>query len=141
MSYEHQEGYRTYANVEYESNNFTIKTITITLSTGAWVLNTMTPAPKLYMHNVAFSVLGGGNFTGVFISADNVAYTNEAIVGKRSVSVYNSSGYTGLITSVYINGLDGLSDLAAVITANDTLTSSVTENKTIGIVSDTVTPL
>ena len=90
---------------------------------------------------IAFSVLGGGNFTGVFISADSVAYTNEAIVGKRSVSVYNSSGYTGLITSVYINGLDGLSDLNAVICANDTLTSSVTENKTIGIVSDTVTPL
>ena len=142
MSYEHQEGYRTYANVEYENNNFTIKTITVTLSTGAWVLNTLTPAPKLYMHNVAFSILGGGTFTGVFISADNVAYTNEAIVGKRSVSVYNSTGYSGgLITSVYINGLDGLSDLAAVITANDSLTSSVTENKTIGMVSDTVSPL
>ena len=143
MSYEHQEGYRTYANVEYENNNFTIKTITVTLSTRAWVLNTLTPTPKLYMHNVAFSVLGGRNFTGVFISADNVEYTNETIVGKRSVSVYNSTGYaSGLITSVYINGLDGVSDLDATITANDTLTSSATAaNVTIGISSDTVTPL
>ena len=143
MSYEHQADYRTYTNVEYESNLFTIKTITLTLSTGAWVLNTMTPTPKLYMHNVAFSVLGGGNFTGVFISADNVAYTNEAIVGKRSVSVYNSTGYaSGLITSVYINGLDGVSDLDATISANNSLNSSVvTANETIGIVTDTVTPL
>ena len=142
MSYEHQTGYRTYANVEYESNNFTIKTITVTLSTGEWVLNTLTPTPKLYMHSVAFSVLGGGSFTGVFISADNVAYTNEAIVGKRSVSVYNCTGYaSGLITSVYINGLDGASDLDAVISANDSTTSSVTENKTIVISSDTVTPI
>ena len=95
------------------------------------------------MHNVAFSVLGGGSFTGVFISADNVAYTNEAIVGKRSVSVYNSSGYTGgLITNVYINGLDGASDLDATLSVNDTLTSTVTQvNQTIGIISDTVTPL
>ena len=78
----------------------------------------------------------------MFISADNVAYTNEAIVGKRSVSVYNSTGYaSGLITSVYINGLDGASDLDAVISANDSTTSSVTENKTIGISSDTVTPI
>ena len=97
----------------------------------------------LNMHNVAFSVLGGGTFTGVFISADNVAYTNETIIGKRSVSVYNSSGYaSGLITSVYINGLDGASDLDATLSANDSLTSTVTgANVTIGIVSDTVTPL
>ena len=90
-----------------------------------------------------FSVLGGGSFTGVFISADKDAYTNEAIVGKRSVSVYNSSGYeSGMITSVYITGLDGLSDLSATISANNSLTSVVTEaNKTIGITSDTVTPL
>lgn len=142
MSYERQEGYRTYANVEYENNNFTIKTITLSLSTGEWVLNTITPAPKLYMHNVVFSVLGGGTFTGVFISADNVAYTNETIVGKRSVSVYNSTGYaSGLITSVYINGLDGASDLDAVISANDSLNSAVTANETIGITTDTVTPL
>ena len=143
MSYEHQADYRTYANVEYENNNFTIKTITITLSTKAWVLNTITPTPKLYMHNVAFSVLDGGTFTGVFISADNVAYTNETIVGKRSVSVYNSSGYAGgMITSVYINGIDGTLDNDAVISANNnSLNSAVTENKTIGITSDTVTPL
>ena len=142
MSYEHQEGYKTYANVEYENNNFTIKTITVTLSTKEWVLNTLTPTPKLYMHNVAFSVLGGGTFTGVFISADNVAYTNETIVGKRSVSVYNSTGYaSGMITNVYINGLDGASDLDATISANNSLTSVVTENKTIGIVTDTVIPL
>ena len=142
MSYEYQEGYRTYTNVEYKNNNFTIKTITVTLSTRAWVLNTLTLAPKLYMHNVAFSVLGGGSFTGVFISADNVAYTNEAIVGKRSVSVYNSSGYaSGMITSVYINGLNGASDLDATISANDSTTSVVNPNETIGIVEDTVTPL
>ena len=96
----------------------------------------------LILHNVVFSVLGGGSFTGVFISADKDAYTNEAIVGKRSVSVYNSTGYeSGLITSVYINGLDGVSDLDAVISANDSLTSVVTVNKTIGITSDTVIPL
>ena len=78
----------------------------------------------------------------MFISADNVAYTNETIVGKRSVSVYNSTEYeSGLIASVYINGMDGLSDLDAIISANNSLTSVVTENKTIGIVSDTVTPL
>ena len=142
MGYEHHTDYNTYANVEYESNNFTIKTITVTLTTGAWVLNTLTPTPKLYLHNVVFSVLGGGNFTGVFISADKDAYTNEAIVGKRSVSVYNSSGYSGgLITSVYINGLDGLSDLNAVISANDSNNNGVTANATIGITSDTVTPL
>lgn len=141
MSYEHKEGYRTYANVEYESNNFTIKTITVTLSTGAWVLNTMTPAPKLYMHNVVFSVLGGGSFTGVFISADNVAYNQATIVGNRSVSVYNSTGYAnGLITNVYITGFIG-KDIYAVISANDSLTSSVTANETISITSDTVTPL
>lgn len=142
MSYEHQAGYKTFANVEYESNNFTIKTITVTLSNRAWVLNTLTPTPKLYMHNVAFSVLGGGSFTGVFISADNVAYTPETIVGKRSVSVYNSTGYeSGLITNVYINGIDGTLDNQATISANNSLTSFVTEDKTIGIVTDTVIPL
>lgn len=143
MAYEHQAGYYVYANVDYENNNFTIKTITVTLSTRAWVLNTLTLAPKLYMHNVVFSVLGGGSFTGVFISADSAAYTNEAIVGKRSVSVYNSTGYSGgLITSVYINGTDGISDLTATLSVNDTLTSTVTEvDKTIGITTDTVTPL
>lgn len=62
MSYGHQEGYRTYANVEYENNDFTIKTITVNLSTGAWVLNTLTPTPKLYKHvitlvNCGFSVI------------------------------------------------------------------------------------
>ena len=143
MSYEHQEGYKTYANVEYENNNFTIKTLTITLATKAWALNTLTLSPKLYMHNVAFSVLGGGTFTGVFISADSVAYTQETIVGKRSVSVYNSTGYAGgMITSVYINGPDGMSDLNATLSVNDTLTSTVTEtDKTIGFATDTVTPL
>ena len=143
MSYEHQAGYRTYANVEYESNNFTIKTITVNLSTREWVLNTLTTTPKLYMHNVTFSVLGGGSFNGVFTSADNVAYTNEAIVGTRSLSVYNSTGYEGgMITNVYINGLDGLSDLSAtIISVNNSLESVVTDNKTIGITTDTVTPL
>ena len=108
MSYEHQTGYRTYANVEYENNDFTVKAITVQLKTGAWELNTITAPPKLYMHNVAFSVIRGGSFTGVFISADSVAYSHETIIGKRSVSVYNSNGYDGgLMTYVYISGLSG----------------------------------
>lgn len=141
MSFGHQDGYRTYANVEYENNNLTIKTITVNLKTGAWVLNTFTPTPKLYMHNVAFSVLGGGSFTGVFISADNAEYTHETIIGKRSVSVYNSNGYAeGLITNVYIIGLIG-TDLEAALSTNNSLTSTASANETIAIVTDTVTPL
>ena len=141
MSYEHQTNYYVYTNVEYEDNNVTVKAITVNLKTGAWVLNTMTPTPKLYMHNVAFSVLGGGSFTGVFISADNAAYTHETIVGKRSVSVYNSNGYEGgLITNVYINGLSG-SDLDANITVNNSLTYALANMETIAIVSDTVNAL
>lgn len=141
MSYEHQTDYNVYANVEYENNNFTIKTITVTLKTGAWLLNTLTPTPKLYMHNVAFSILGGGSFTGVFISADSVAYTHETIVGKRSVSVYNSTGYEGgLITNVYITALSD-TDLDAALSVNNSLTSVASANETIAIVTDTVTPL
>ena len=141
MSYGHQKGYNVYANVEYENENFTIKTISVNIKTGAWELNTLTPTPKLYMHNVAFSILGGGSFTGVFISADSVAYTHETSVGKRSVSVYNSSGYEGgLITNVYINGLSG-TDLDAALSVNNSLTYVVPTNETIAIVTDTVTPL
>ena len=141
MSYEHQQGYRTYANVEYENEDFTVKAITVTLSTGAWELNTIMVPPKLYMHNVAFSVLGGGTFTGVFISADSVAYTRETIVGKRSVSVYNSSGYNGgMIMSVSIDSLSGTA-LRAGLSVNNSLTYVVPVNETIAIVSDTVTPL
>ena len=141
MSYGHQEDYRTYANVEYENGEFTVKVITVNLKTGAWVLNTLTPTPKLYMHNVAFSILGGGSFSGVFISADNAVYTHETIIGKRSVSVYNSNGYEGgLITNVYINGLSG-TDLDAAISINNSLTSVASATETIAIVTDTVTPL
>ena len=141
MSYEHQAGYRTYTNVEYKDEEFTIKTITVNVTTGAWTLETLTPTPRLYMHNVAFSILGGGFFTGVFISASSVAYTHETIIGKCSVSVYNSAEYNGgLITNVYINGLSG-TDLDATLLINNTLTSSVPSNETIAIVSDTVTPL
>ena len=142
MSYEHKAGYRTYSNVEYESNNFTIKTITVTLSTGAWVLDTLELAPKLYMHNVAFSVLNGGSFTGVFISTDNVAYSQATIVGARSVSVYNSSGYSGgLITNVYITGFLGKNIYADISANNSFTTNGVTANETVSIVKDTVTPL
>lgn len=141
MSYGHQDGYRTYANVEYENNYFTVKTITVTLSTGAWVLNTLTPTPKLYMHNVVFTSISGATFTGVFISANNVAYTHETIVGKRSVSVYNSNGYAdGLITNVYINSLNG-PDLEGTLSVNTSLTHVVSEPETLCIMSDTVTPL
>lgn len=141
MAYEHQTDYNVYANVEYENDDFTMKAITVNLKTGAWLLNTLTPTPKLYMHNVAFSILGGGFFTGVFISADKTAYTNETIVGKRSVSVYNSSGYgEGLITNVYIDGLSG-TDLDATVTVNNSLTYALANTETLSVVSDTVTPL
>lgn len=141
MSYGHQEGYRTYANVEYESNDFTIKSITVTLSTGAWVLNTHTAAPKLYMHCVSLSILGGGSFTGVFITSDKDAYTNETIVGKRSISVYNSNGYEGgLITNVYISAMSG-TDLDGNVAVNNSLTYALANSETLSVTSDTVTPL
>lgn len=40
----HTAGYLTYSNIEYENNVMTVKTITITISTGGWVLNELTPA-------------------------------------------------------------------------------------------------
>ena len=92
-------------------------------------------------YNVAFSVLSGGSFTGVFISDDSVAYNQATIVGERSVSVYNSTGYTGgLITNVYITGFLG-KDIYADISANNSFTNGATANETISIVKDTVTPL
>ena len=77
----------------------------------------------------------------MFISDDSVAYTKATIVGERSVSVYNSTGYSGgLITNVYISGFLG-NNIYADISANNSLTSSVTANETISIVKDTVFPL
>ena len=40
----HTAGYLTYSNIEYENNVMTVKTITITISTGGWVLNELSPA-------------------------------------------------------------------------------------------------
>lgn len=39
---EHQEGYLTFTHLGFENNTFTFKAITVTISTGAWVLNSAT---------------------------------------------------------------------------------------------------
>lgn len=88
MSYGHQEGYRTYSNAEYESNAFVIKSITITLSTGAWVL-TSTTLPKT------------NNFVkGVRLAAN----VNLSVDGSGDAQIKPNSIY--MITGWKDNGLE-----------------------------------
>lgn len=49
---EHTSGYLTYTNVEYESGETKIKTITITLSTLGWVMTENVVADKSYVDNL-----------------------------------------------------------------------------------------
>lgn len=141
MAYGHQEGYRTYANVEYENNDFTVKSITVTLSTGAWVLNTLTTAPRLYRHNVRVSTITGANFTAVFISSVRSEFTTETIVGRSSISVYNSKYSQGLITSISVDSYMSPDGYATITYQPSLTTSSTIDGEAIYVESDKVTPL
>lgn len=86
MSYGHQEGYNVYANVEYEDGDFTIKTITVNLKTGAWTLDTLTTGGRLYKHVITPVGLG---FSLIDYSAIPTPYTPE----EMSKSYYHVCGY------------------------------------------------
>lgn len=143
MSYGHQDGYRTYTNVDCENDNFTIKTITVTLSTGAWVLNTLTAAPKLYKHVVTPAGVG---FSVIDYSTIPTPYTPEQmsktyhltcgyypggsrgpIVGPVEVSLDSASGMVGFNLKYLANSETGYtettgSELMAVDSWTDTVT-------------------
>ena len=96
--------------------------------------------------HIRYCVIGGYQlifliFQSSFLLILHNNIHNKFIVGNRSVSVYNSTGYNGgLITNVYITGFMG-NDIWATISVNSSLTNSSTANESISIVEDTVSPL
>lgn len=121
MSYGHQEGYRTYANVEYESNEFTIKSITVTLSTGAWVLNTKIvgdPSPT-YKHCMTFKLLNGGGTLTKKIQFTVVAYSKLSAFPTTAQELVDSHllGNYNAVTDVIYKNESGTTSSRAVITA------------------------
>lgn len=145
MSYGHQEGYRTYANVEYESNDFTIKSITVTLSTGAWVLNTLTTGPKLYKHVITATGMG---FSVIDYSTIPTAYTPEQMSKTyHLVCGYYAGGSFGPIVSPvsvdYEPNLPGIGFTFKYLSISSGQYSELegSELITLSDVTDTVTPL
>lgn len=121
MSYGHQEGYRTYANVEYESNNFTVKSITVTLSTGEWVLNTkiVGDASPTYKHCMTFKLLDGAGTLANKLQFTVVAYSKLSAFPTTAQELKESHllGNYNAVTDVIYKNASGTVSSRAVITA------------------------
>lgn len=145
MSFGHQDGYRTYANVEYENNNLTIKTITVNLKTGAWVLDTFTPTPKLFMHVI--TPVGAG-FSLIDYTPIPTPYTpDEMSKPYYHVCGYYAAGAMGPIVSPvnvdYDPSLPGLGFTFQYLTIDSGNYMKVEGSELVDLanVTDTVTPL
>lgn len=121
MSYEHQAGYRTYANVECEEGNVTVKAITVNLKTGAWVLNTkiVGDASPTYKHCMTFKLLDGGGTLINKLQFTVVAYSKLSAFPTTAQELKESHllGNYNAVTDVIYKNASGTVSSRAVITA------------------------
>ena len=144
MSYEHQAGYNTYANVEYENNNLTIKTITVKLKTGEWVLNTLTTGDRLYKHVITAESLW---FSLIDYSTIPTPYTPEQMPSICDLvsGYYNSGSSMGPIVSpvVVVSSPSGIEFTFQYLAIDSGNYSELEGSELVPLsdVTDTVTPL
>ena len=121
VSYEHQTGYNVYANVDYENNDFTIKTITLNLKTGAWILNTkiVGDASPTYKHCMTVKLLTGGASFSTLIQFTVVAYSKLSSFPTTAQELQESHllGNYNAVTDVIYKNASGTTSKRAVITA------------------------
>ena len=85
----HQEGYAGYDHIGYENNKHFQKTITVTLSTGSWVLNVSEILDKTTADETYYKLLGSGNTVRIATTRTDGTQGSYPIGSTHNVIWYN----------------------------------------------------